>query len=92
MSFQYNGNSRGNQSNNNGQYEKAKGFINIHLPRKNGSNAQIGKIPLRLSQELERQLLDYIAENQEVNLPKVVNKLVFSFHLVQEGESSALDL
>lgn len=73
-------------------FEKAKGFLNIHFPRKNGTSAQIGKIPLRLSAELEKQLLEFITANQEENLPKVVNKLTFSFHLVQEGESAALDL
>lgn len=85
--------SRGTQSSGNGQeYEKARAFININFPRKNGASAQIGKIPLRLSQELEKQLLEFIASNEEENFPKVVNKLTFSFHLVQSGEGSQLDL
>lgn len=94
MAFQFSSPaSRNNQSSSNNQaFEKAKGFLNIHFPRKNGSNAQIGKIPLRLSSELEKQLLEFIAANQEENLPKVVNRMTFSFHLVQEGEEAALDL
>ena len=82
----------GNNANQNNGFEKASGFINISFPRKNGSMAQIGKVPLRLSQELEKQLLDFIAENTEENLPKVVNKMTFSFHLVQSGADTALDL
>lgn len=94
MAFQFNSPaSRGTQSSNNGQeFEKARAFININFPRKNGATAQIGKIPLRLSQELEKQLLEYIEADEEENFPKVVNKLTFSFHLVQSGEGAALDL
>lgn len=94
MAFQFtNPASRNQPAAGNGQgFEKAKGFLNIHFPRKNGAQAQIGKIPLRLSSELEKQLLEFIAANQEENLPKVVNRMTFSFHLVQEGEEAALDL
>lgn len=96
MAFQFNNpaarNNNAQPSNNGQDFEKARAFININLPRKNGASAQIGKIPLRMSQELEKQLLEYIAANEEENFPKVVNKLTFSFHLVQSGEGAALDL
>lgn len=94
MAFQFsNPASRNNAQSGNGQdYEKAKAFININFPRKNGSSAQIGKIPLRLSQELEKQLLEFIAANEDENFPKVVNKFTFSFHLIQSGEAAQLDL
>lgn len=96
MAFQFNNpasrNNNGQSSNNGQEFEKARAFININFPRKNGATAQIGKIPLRLSQELEKQLLEYIEADEEENFPKVVNKLTFSFHLVQSGEGAALDL
>lgn len=96
MAFQFNNpatrNNNGHPSNNGQDFEKAKGFINISLPRKNGASVQIGRIPLRMSQELEKQLLEFIEDNEEENFPKVVNKLTFSFHLVQSGEGATLDL
>lgn len=94
MAFQFtNPASRNQTAAGNGQgFEKAKAFINIHFPRKSGTMAQIGKMPLRLSQDLERQLLEFIAQNEEENLPKVINRFTFTFHMVQEGEEAALDL
>ena len=93
MAFHYNTPRNNAQPSNNGQdFEKARAFININFPRRNGASAQIGKIPLRLSQELEKQLLEFIEADEEENFPKVVNKLTFSFHLVQSGEGAALDL
>ena len=96
MAFQFNNpatrNNNGNSSNNGQEFEKARAFINISFPRRNGASAQIGRIPLRLSQELEKQLLEFIEADEEENFPKVVNKLTFSFHLVQSGEGAALDL
>lgn len=90
MAFSFKNTPANTQSNQG--YEKARGFINIYFPRKNGTSAQVGKIPLRLSAELEKQLLEFIAQNEEENFPKVVNRFTFTFHLVQEGESAALDL
>lgn len=96
MAFQFNNpatrNNNSHPSSNGQEFEKARAFINIHLPRKNGASAQIGRIPLRLSQELEKQLLEYIEADEEENFPKLVNKLTFTFHLVQSGEGAALDL
>ena len=96
MAFQFNNpaarNNNGHPSNNGQDFEKAKAFININFPRRNGASAQIGKIPLRMSQELEKQLLEFIEADEEENFPKVVNKLTFTFHLVQSGEGAALDL
>ena len=73
-----------------GNWEKAQGFINIYLPRKDGSQMKLGALALRISKNEEKQVLDYLASSEE-NIQKLANRLVFEFRAVNENRSE-LDL
>lgn len=74
-----------------GAYEKAISFVNVYLPRKDGSKMKVGAFSFVASKEEQKQLHDYLASNDE-NLEKFTSKLVFEFRPVNAKASSALDL
>ena len=73
-----------------GNWEKAQGFINIYLPRKDGTQMKVGALALRASKNEEKQIFDYLVSSEE-NIQKLANKLVFEFRAVNESRGE-LDL
>ena len=72
-------------------WEKAKGFLNIYLPSKDGKKRKVGSIALRESKLLENQILSFL-EADEANLPKLSSKLVIEYQSAAVNEGSMLDL
>ena len=72
-------------------WEKAKGFLNIYLPSKDGKKRKVGSIALRESKLLENQILTFL-EADEANLPKLSSKLVIEYQSAVVNEGSMLDL
>lgn len=67
------------------------GYLNVYLPRQNGSRMKVGAISLRSSSEDQQKLADFIAASPE-NLAKVLAKLQVEFQSTTRAEGSDLDL
>ena len=74
-----------------GNWEKAKGFLNIYLPPKDGKTRRAGSVALRESKALENQILTFL-EADEGNLTKLSSKLVIEYQSAAVNEGSMLDL
>lgn len=85
---------RNTETNNNNEAWKAQGFLNIYLPRKDGSRVKLGAIPLRETRVNERQILDWLKQDDDSGnrLRTLVNKIEFEFNTAEPKEGSALDL
>lgn len=53
--------------------QKAQGYLNIYLRRKNGGKAKIVGQPLRLSSEVEKQILDWLFADEKGKATKDVD-------------------
>ena len=74
-----------------GNWERAKGFLNIYLPSKDGKRRKVGAIALRESKLIENQILGFL-EADEGNLDKLVVKLIFEYQSTAANEGTKLDL
>ena len=74
-----------------GNWERAKGFLNIYLPSKDGKRRKVGAIALRESKLIENQILGFL-EADEGNLEKLVVKLIFEYQSTATNEGTKLDL
>ena len=74
-----------------GNWERAKGFLNIYLPSKDGKRRKVGAIALRESKLIENQILSFL-EADEANLPKLASKLIFEYQSAAVNEGTKLDL
>ena len=74
-----------------GNWERAKGFLNIYLPSKDGKRRKVGAIALRESKLVENQILGFL-EADEGNLEKLVGKLIFEYQSTAANEGTKLDL
>ena len=74
-----------------GNWERAKGFLNIYLPSKDGKRRKVGAIALRESKLIENQILTFL-EADEGNLEKLVGKLIFEYQSAAANEGTKLDL
>jgi hypothetical protein len=72
-------------------WEKASGFINIYLPSKDGKRRKVGAIPLRASKANEKQMLDFLDED-EGNITKLSAKLIVEYQSAAVTEAHSLDL
>ena len=89
--FDRQSNNRGGQSGNNDDW-KASAFINLFLPRKNGSRMKLGFCALKSSNVDQQKLIEWIRENPEERLASLLDKLVLEFHEVTSSDESDLDL
>lgn len=80
---------QGNTSNN--QDWKADAFINLFLPRKDGSRMKLGFCALKTSSQDQKQLIDWIKEDPEGHLEILKQKLVIEFKELAQT-SAGLDL
>lgn len=86
--FDRQGNTGNNQSN---QDWKADAFLNLFLPRKDGSRMKLGFCALKMSQQDQKQLIDWIKESPEEHLEILKQKLVIEFKELAQA-SAGLDL
>lgn len=62
-------------------------FINISLPRADGTMGKVGSLGLKLSKASERQLIEYLREDPE-RIVELFKHAVFDFRMV-DGSTSA---
>ena len=86
-----NGNTRNNQSGNNDDW-KADAFLNVFLPRRNGTRMKLGYFPLKENNIDQAKLIAWIKEDPEGRLSALLDKLVIEFHEVANQNESDLDL
>lgn len=79
-----------NSGNGNGDW-RADAFLNLFLPRKDGSRMKLGFCALKMSQQDQAQLVNWIKEDPEGHLEILKQKLVIEFKEVSEA-SAGLDL
>ena len=69
----------------------AQGFINLYIPRDDGTRAKIGVITLRDSKRNEAHIRAFL-EADPANIKKFMNKLVMEYQNAEPKESSDLSL
>ena len=82
---------KNSNSNSSNQDWKADAFLNLFLPRKDGSRMKLGFCALKMNQQDQKQLIDWIKESPDEHLEILKAKLVIEFKEVAEA-SSGLDL
>lgn len=80
-----------NKSNTNTDW-KADAFINVFLPRKNGTRMKLGYFALKENNIDQSKLIAWIKEDPEGRLAALLDKLVIEFHEVNQQNESDLDL
>ena len=70
---------------------KADAFLNLFLPRKDGSRMKLGFCALKMSQTDQAQLINWIKEDPEGHLEILKAKLAIEFKEVAEA-TAGLDL
>jgi hypothetical protein len=70
---------------------KAAAFINLFLPRKDGSRMKLGFCALKSDDPEHLQLMEWL-EADEGNLNKLATKLVLDYRAVEEKTDNGLDL
>lgn len=70
---------------------KADAFLNLFLPRKDGSRMKLGFCALKMSQQDQKQLIDWIKESPDEHLQILKAKLVIEFKELAQA-SPGLDL
>ena len=66
-------------TNNNGDFEKATGFLNLYLPWNDGTNKKIGAIALRDTKATDKMLLDLIEKNPSAAVEMIKNSLIIEY-------------
>ena len=71
-------------------WEKASAFFNLYLPKKNGSRAKVGAVPLRLSKDTEKMIMDIIAKDGSPD--RVLSKLIIEYNPVNVVNDDDFDI
>lgn len=90
MAFNNNA-ARATNNRSNDESWKAEAFLNIYIPRKNGTRMKLVGAPLRLNNPSQKALYDYITENPEAAIQTILSKMIVEFVPVQQGAED-LDL
>lgn len=88
--FDRQSNNRGGQSNGNNSDWKADAFINIYLPRKDGSRMKLGFIALKNDHQEQQKIIDLLRKDPEA-LERLLAKLQLEFKDLTEV-SAELDI
>lgn len=91
MAFAQSAPASATRSNNNDDSWKAKGFINLYLPGKDGTRRKLGAIPLKDSRASEKQLLDWLNEDHG-RVALILAKLEMEYQPATPAETSGFDL
>ena len=89
--FDRNQGSRNNNQSGNDDW-KASAFLNVFLPRKNGTRMKLGFFPLKETNIDQQKLIQWIKEDPEARIAALISKLVIEFHEVGNQDESDLDL
>ncbi len=90
--FDRQSNNRGGQSNGNNSDWKADAFLNVFIPRRNGTRMKLGFFPLKENNVDQAKLIQWIKEDPEARIAALISKLVIEFHEVGNQDESDLDL
>lgn len=80
------------------EFEKAKAFLNISLPSRDGKSTRLHALPLVESNPIHAQLIQYLSEAQSdealmaERIGNLKQRLVLDVGFTRDAESSALDL
>ena len=81
-----------NNSGSTSSYEKAGGFINLYLPdAATGKVKKLGAIPLKVSSEAEKGLLDWLNADPS-RVQKLLARLTVDYHEVKTGAAAGFKL
>jgi len=85
-------NSAANQGGN--QNWRADAFVNIYLPRRDGSRAKLGSISLKASRATDAQVIEHLqnAPDLATALEQLKGRLEIDFNMADGSDSAALDL
>ena len=78
-------------NNNARNFEKAKGFLNLYLPSRDGRRVKLGAIPLKESDERQKALIEALMADSNL-VQAIISKLEIDFQPVVEGEGNLFDL
>ena len=90
--FDRQSNTRNSNSGNNSADWKADAFLNVFLPRRNGTRMKLGFFALKENNVDQSKLIAWIKEDPENRLHTLLDKLVIEFHEVNQRDESDLDL
>lgn len=91
-------NARTNATATQSEDSRAASFINISMGTRGGDPVRLGNgIPLRLSEAVEAQLHDYLAEAKDdkdltQRIENIRSRLILSFRIVRDKSELQLDL
>lgn len=71
---------------------KADAFLNVFIPRRNGTRMKLGYFALKESNVDQAKLIAWIKEDPEARIAALISKLVIEFHEVGSQDESDLDL
>lgn len=91
MAFQLDTGASNNNNARTGTYEKAASFINFYLPSTNGGQAKLGAIGLKLSNEGEKALHEFLSGmSEEDAVTWLAQNVYFSYKQITAGSRFAL--
>lgn len=71
---------------------KADAFLNLYLPKRDGSKAKLISVPLKLDRVNDAELIEFLSAHED-NAQKLISKRVIAdFRLADGSNSSGLDL
>ena len=91
MSYRNRTNNTQAQNQGNDDNWKAQGFINLYLPGSEGKDRKIGAIPLQISKDAHKQLLEWLEKDPE-NINKLAGKLRLTYQSAVGNSQAALAL
>ena len=73
---------------------KADAFVNIYLPRRDGSRAKLGSLNLKLSRKTDSQVIEHLANAPDLAeaLEQLKGRLEIDFNMADGSDSAELDL
>lgn len=71
---------------------RADAFLNLFIPRKNGSRMKLGFCALKSTNVDQAKLIEWLREDPETRLANLLGKLIIEFHEVGNTDESDLDL
>lgn len=70
---------------------KADGFLNFSLPTRNGESRKLGSISLKLSNEAQAELTQWLLDDPE-NAQLLSQRLIIKFNSAAPAEGTEFDL
>lgn len=84
-------NTNSNKGNNQDNWVKASGFVNIYLPTKEGKRRKLAGIPLRENNVNEARLFQYLEENPD-RAQTLARKMIIEYQSAEPTDESGFDL